>query len=36
MKVKSNAAKNNIAQEPGKLGPRVKANWTSQAGDGKE
>ena len=27
MKVKSDAVKNNIAQEPGMLGPRIKANW---------
>ena len=27
MKVKSNAVKNNIAQEPGMLGPWIKVNW---------
>ena len=27
MEVKSDAVKNNIAQEPGKLGPWIKVNW---------
>ena len=35
VKVKSNAVKNNIAQESGMLGPWIKANWTDQARDGK-
>ena len=26
-RAKSNAVKTNIAQEPGMLGPRIKANW---------
>ena len=28
VEVNSDAAKNNIAQEPGMSGPRIKANWT--------
>ena len=35
VKIKSDAVKNNIAQELGMLGPWIKANWTDQAGDGK-
>ena len=28
MKVKSDAAKNNIAKDPGMLGPCIRVNWT--------
>ena len=35
MEVKSNAVKNNIAQEPGMLGPWIKAFGIGQIGDGK-
>ena len=35
MNVKSDAVKNNIAQEPGMLGPYIKVNWKCQTGDGK-
>ena len=27
MEIKSDAVKSNIAQEPAKLGPGIKANW---------
>ena len=36
MEVKSDAVKNNIALEPGMLGPWIKVNWKCQkTGDGK-
>ena len=35
MEVKSDAVKSDIAQEPGMLGPWIKANWSGQTGDGK-
>ena len=35
MKVKSDAVKNNIAEEPGMLGPLIKVNWKWSTGDGK-
>ena len=35
MEEKSDAVKNNVAQESGMLGPWIKANWKWQTGDGK-
>ena len=35
VKVKSDAVKNNIAQEPGMLGSWIKANWKRPTGEGK-
>ena len=35
MEVKSDSVKRNSAQEPGMLGPWIKANWKWSTGDGK-
>ena len=35
MKAKSDALKNNIAEEPGMLSPQIKATWKWSKGDGK-
>ena len=35
VKVKSDAVKNNIAQEPGMLGSWIKENWKLPTGEGK-